>query len=268
MNLSTGNIIRASETSAESGKSHNAGAVIRVSDATVDVTQGILIKPEHFTKQQIFIIKDGKMQIPFNKLNGIYTVPDPTYGDSDIKMAYEGFPSHTVIQEEVNKNNQKTCAFNIIGRGGLTYIGGYYTNPINISKIKSVEITYMTTNLSEFSVPQYRFTLVKLSNLNRGTHGYYDESNEPSEGRFYYVGYDDYSGFYRHPTFGSQLLGRYPEDKESPNFTEAKGDVHSSFETISFNLNSSINDEYNCIIAGNCFTNDFKLYIKDFILKY
>ena len=228
MNLSTGNIIRASETSAESGKSHSTGAVIKVNDATVDVTQGILIKPEHFAKQQIFIIKDGKMQ----------------------------------------KKKKKTCVFNIIGRGGLTYIGGYYTNPINISKIKSVEITYMTTNLSDFSVPQYRFTLVKLSNLDRDIHGYYNESNEPSEGRFYYVGYDDYSGFYRHPTFGSQLLGRYPKDKGSPNFTEANGDFHSSFETISFNLNSSINDEYNCIIAGNCFTNNFKLYIKDFILKY
>lgn len=270
--LQTGNIIYASETSEESGKSHSAGSVIRVADATVDVTAGVtLIKPEHFARQQIFIIKNGKMQIPFNKLNGIYTVPDPTYGDSDIKMAYEGYPSRTIIQEEVNKNNEKTCVFNIIGASGLTYIGGYYTNSINISKIKSVEITYMTTNLSNFddgSSPQYRFALVKLSNLNEGIHGYYNESNEPSEGQFYYAGYDDNPGFYRHPTFGTQLLGRYPKDNVYPHWTEANGDFNSSFETISFNLDSSINDEYNCIIAGNCFTDDFKLYIKNFVLNY
>lgn len=143
--LQTGNIIYASETSEESGKSHSAGSVIKVADATVDVTAGVtLIKPEHFARQEIYLIKNGQFINPYTtmtKLPGAYWDPEGNWSpDGPI-----WWPESYSKGEYFYNDNLKSMCFKIIGSESNNYahIGGYFFNSqVNLDNIKTMTMDF------------------------------------------------------------------------------------------------------------------------------
>lgn len=166
MNLSTGNIIRASETSAESGKSHSAGAVIRAGDATVNVTSGkTLIKPEHFARQEIYFIQNGYLSPGIENTfveNGTtcyvnehvneYRDNLNTYRDSNVYCIStytgggEGHISYYFIPKVNITNSYKKIILDASGIGDTSYIGlsTQIKNPETVDFVQSFVYVYRT----------------------------------------------------------------------------------------------------------------------------